>query len=91
MSPRDILVESDNERWKVISLSQTERLRHAVHQELRLHHIPKGDVEYNLPVNVNLQSLLVAADRNFTNPTSIADDGDFNDITAFWNKPRGSI
>ena len=90
VSPRDILVESDNERWRVIKTSQTERLRHAVHQELTLHHIPKGDVEYNLPVEVDLQNLLVAADRNFTNPTSVAKDGDFDDITAFWRHPRGS-
>lgn len=91
VSPRDILVETENLRWKVISVSNTERLRSAVHQELKIHAIPKGDIEYNLPMNLSLQTLVVAADRNFTNPHNLEEDGDYNDILSAFGHPRGSL
>jgi hypothetical protein len=78
--PGDILVESENKRWRVMSVSPTERLRATIHQELRLHHIPKGDVEYALPVKVDLRELNPAAERNFTNPTKLERDDDYSDI-----------
>lgn len=91
VSPRDILVETENLRWKVISVSNTERLRSAVHQELKLHSIPKGDIEYNLPLNVELQKLVTSADRNFTNPQNLEEDGDYSDILSTFGHPRGSL
>lgn len=93
VSPKDILVESENVRWRVISVSSTQRLRTVVHQELRLHQIPKGDVEYDLPVNVNLKDLSPSAARNFTNPANLKNDGDLQDILEFWSglKPRGTL
>lgn len=92
VSPRDILVESENQRWRVVSVSNTERLRSVVHQELRIHAIPKGDIEYNIPLNMELQKLVSAAPRNFKNPQNLEDDGDYSDIlSAFGGHPRGSV
>lgn len=91
VSPRDILVETENTRWKVISVSNTERLRSAVHQELRIHAIPKGDIEYNLPMNLALQTLTTSAERNFTNPQNMEDDGDYSDIAGAFGHPRGVL
>ncbi len=91
VSPNDILIESENKRWKVIKVSNTQRLRAVVHQELTLHEIPKGDIEYDLPLNVDLQNLTPSADRNFKNYQNIEADGDYRDITAFFGYPRGTI
>jgi hypothetical protein len=68
VNPKDILVESSNRRWRVINVRQTERLRAVVRQELQIHEIPRGDVEYELPVKVDEKTLEPAAARNFTNP-----------------------
>ena len=89
VNPKDILVESENVRWRVLSVSSTQRLRTVVHQQLRLHRIPKGDVEYDLPVNVDLKNLTPAAARNYTNPSSIKNDGDYSDIIDFWSGKTG--
>ena len=91
VSPNDILVESENTRWRVISTRNTERLRTPVHQELILHGIPKGDVEYDLPINVDIQNLQPADDRNFTNYTNIEKDGDYNGLFALLGKARGVL
>lgn len=50
LKPRDILVESENKRWRVAAVNHTERLRAPVRQELTLTTIPNSDVEYNIPV-----------------------------------------
>lgn len=71
ISPHDILVETENRRWRVMTVGGTERLRTAVHQEFSLHEIPRGDIEYALPIKVNLQALEPAAARNYTNPQNI--------------------
>ena len=91
VSPHDILVETENLRWRVISSACTERLRSVVHQELRIHGIPKGDIEYALPMNVALQNLTTAANRNFTNPQNLEKDGDYSDIFSAFGHPRGSL
>lgn len=91
-SPKDILVESENRRWRLGPVTQTERLKAAVRQELTLHEIPRGDIEYELPVNVDLLSLQPAAKRNFTNPQNLATNGDDSDIfAAYGGYPRGSV
>lgn len=92
VKPRDILVESDNSRWRVERVTPTQRLRAVVHQELVLHKIPQGDIEYNLPVNVDVKTLQPAADRNFTNPQNLESSSeDFSDIFAVYGNPRGSV
>jgi hypothetical protein len=89
VNPKDILVESENVRWRVVRVSTTQRLRTTVHQELTIHQIPKGDVEYDLPVNVDLKNLSPSAARNFTNPSNVKNDADYSDIFDFWSGKTG--
>lgn len=90
VSPRDILVETENRRWRVLKVTPTQRLRSTVRQELQIHEIPKGDIEYGLPINVDLKAHQPSDDRNFTNPQS-PDANDFRDIIATYGHPRGTI
>jgi hypothetical protein len=92
VKPKDIFVESENRRWKINSVSGTERLRAVVHQEITLHEIPKGDIEYKLPVNItDLRALSPSAERNFTNPQHRDNDGNVKSLLAVYGyKPRGA-
>ena len=47
---RDIIVERENRRWRVVNVRRTERLRSPIHQELSLTLIPPGDIEFKIPV-----------------------------------------
>jgi hypothetical protein len=72
MKPRDLIVEPENRRWRVVRVNQTERLRSTVHQELFLHEITKGDVEFQLPIRVDdLREFEPSPARNFTNPQNL--------------------
>lgn len=92
MKPDDILVESENRRWKVVTVVSTTRLRAVVHQELTLHEIPRGDVEYKLPINVSdLTKVQPSAERNFTNPQHVDGDSQRMDFLAVYGyRPRGT-
>lgn len=90
VNPGDIIVESENKRWKVISMTPTERLRGVVRQELVIHHIPYGDIEYGLPMNLDASKIEASAKRNFTNPQNLESDGDYADILSFFGRP-GSL
>jgi hypothetical protein len=89
---RDIIIESENKRWRVVSMTPTERLRATVRQELQLHEIPRGDVEYSLPVNVDVTTLVASPERNFKNSQNV-DDEDFSDIFGYYSgrPPRGAL
>ena len=50
LKPRDILVERENLRWRVVNVNRTERLRSPVRQEITLTKIPKGDIEFSIPI-----------------------------------------
>lgn len=50
LKPRDVLIERENVRWRVMAVTTTERLRAPVHQELTLFKIPLGDIEYKIPL-----------------------------------------
>lgn len=71
---KDLIVEAENKRWKVITVSGTERLRSVVRQELSLHLIPRGDTEFKVPINLSDLKRQWAATRNFTNPQHVDDD-----------------
>lgn len=51
IKPKDILIEQDNKRWRVGSVTTTERLRFPVRQELQLVKIPIGDIEYSFDIS----------------------------------------
>jgi len=89
VSPRDIIVESENRRWRVVSVGATERLRHKIHQELQLHEIPRGDIEFLLPLSKALLATRSASSRNFTGPKNI-DGDDYSDLIATYGGPKGS-
>lgn len=72
LKPRDIIVETENRRWRVVKVSTTERLRSVVHQELVLHEIIKGDIEFQLPIErEDLRNFEPSPGRNFTNPQNL--------------------
>lgn len=91
VNPKDILVESENKRWRVGRVTQTERLRSSLRQEFALHMIPMGDIEYQLPMNVDLQNLQPASVRNFKNSQNLEDDGDYSEIFSTFGHPRGTL
>ncbi len=88
----DILIESENKRWKVTKANATQRLRSNVHQELTLHEIPRGDVEYRLPVNIaDLTTLVSAHEANFSYKPHTDPDDDLKNIYAVYGfAPRGT-
>jgi hypothetical protein len=72
VKPRDIIVEPENRRWRVVQVSSTERLRAKVHHELTLHEIVKGDIEFDLTINAGvLRDLEPSPERNFSNPQNL--------------------
>lgn len=73
LKPRDIIIEGENRRWRVVTVSQTEHGRATVHQELQLHEIPPKDVEYRIPLELDkaLKDLWLSPSRNFTNPQNL--------------------
>jgi hypothetical protein len=91
VKPKDILIEAENTRWSVLTMTPTQRLRAIVHQELTLKEVDKGDIEYKLPVNItDLKTLQPAAERNFTNPQHADGFADLNNIFAVYGyQPRG--
>lgn len=92
VKPKDILIEVENTRWRVESMTPTQRLRSVVHQELTLKEIDKGDVEFKLPVSIDdLRSIIPAAERNFTNPQHNDGFADLATIFAVYGyQPRGT-
>ena len=92
VNPGDILVEAENRRWRVLTVNTTQRLRAVIRQELRLHEIPRGDIEYALPVMVDTQGLNAASARNFKNAQNLGNDGDYSDIISAYGGPtRGTL
>jgi hypothetical protein len=74
LKPRDIIVEAENRRWRVVKVKPTERLRSIIHQELVMHEITPGDIEFQIPVNLaDLRDFEPSPERNFTNPHTLED------------------
>lgn len=91
--PKDILIETENRRWRVVTVQSTQRLRAVVHQEITVHEIPRGDIEFKLPVSIDdLKALEPAAERNFTNPQHPDGNEDLANILAVYqHRPRGAV
>jgi hypothetical protein len=88
----DILIESENRRWRVVNVQETQRLRSTVHQEFAVTEVPRSDIEYSIPLLVDAKALTPASERNFKNAQHVENDGDNKDILSFWNgKPRGVL
>ena len=71
----DIIVEAENVRWRVAStISKIKKARSLVRQQAALHRIPKGDIEYSLPINLSdeeIKELSASPERNYTNPQTL--------------------
>jgi hypothetical protein len=92
VKPKDVLVEAENIRWRVVVVNNTERLRATVHQELTLHQISPGDIEYKLPVKIaDLRALVAQDERNFTNKQHANHDEALANILAVYGGMRGGI
>lgn len=72
--PGDLVVEAENKRWRVTKVTQSERLRTPIKQELVMLQINDTDIEYKLPINLTeaLRDIQPSPSRMFTNPTDIA-------------------
>lgn len=68
--PKDLIVEPENRRWRVLSVRLYEKLRSTWRQDLTVEEIPPGDVEYAFPIDVALKDLAPSPYRQFTNPRS---------------------
>lgn len=73
LKPRDIIVEPENKRWRVVSITTTEQVRSPVHQEIQIHEIPQSDMEYKVEFDIGaaIKDLWMAPARNFTNPQNL--------------------
>ncbi len=72
LKPKDIIVEAENRRWRIERVSTTQRLRAVLHHEVVLHEIPRADIEYSIPINIDdLRRLEPSPQREFTNPHNL--------------------
>jgi len=73
LKPRDLVIEPENLRWRVGSVSNTQRLRAVLHQEVQLSQIPLTDIEYKLEFDIGeaLKDMWLAGSRNYTNPQTL--------------------
>lgn len=70
IKPRDLIVEPlENRRWQVSQVIPTERLRVTIHQELHLSEYDPSDVEYNIPINIDLFAFEPNSTYHYTNAT----------------------
>lgn len=69
---KDLLVESENKRWRVESVSYTEKHRAIIRQELKLREFGKDDVTYSVPISFDLL-LEHTPERAFTRPMDLQD------------------
>lgn len=73
LKPRDIIVEPENLRWRVVQVSGTQQLRAPVHQEIQIHKVPSTDIEYKIKFDIGdaLPNMWLSPARNFSNPHSL--------------------
>jgi len=73
IKPGDLLVELENKRWRVITVTPSERLRATVKQEMTIREVQRTDVEYRLPLNLDraLKDVQASPGRMFSNPHNL--------------------
>lgn len=71
--PGDLIIESENRRWRVVQVSSTQHNRSVVHQEVQVHEVPKSDIEYLIELQLDkaLRDITSSPPRNFTNPHNL--------------------
>jgi hypothetical protein len=90
VKPDDVLVEPENIRWVVRTISTTQEQRTIITQELQLKRIETTDIEYAIPLElgVPIQNLFFTSARNYSNPTTLTnpdpDDLDYPGIYSLY-------
>lgn len=79
--PKDMIVEAENKRWLVESVSTTEKARAVIRQELVLTAYPKDDIKYAVPITAPLD-LNHGPEREFTRPMCVDVPSNDPDISA---------
>ena len=85
VAPDDLIIDSHNRRYRVVTIAPTSRLRVDVRQEGQLLELQPGCIEDAVELQVEHRELALAAHRNFTNPHSpeeagAAPDGALDDL-----------
>lgn len=89
--PGWVIIEAENIRWRVgnqnNTSNKTEKGRALIRQDMPIHRIPKGDIEYSLPVVVDdLSNVQASPPRNFTNPQNKTVDRTLDSALSFFMK-----
>jgi hypothetical protein len=73
INPGDLIVEAENKRWRITTVSTSERLRAPIKQEMQILQVANTDIEYRLPVNIDqaLKDIQPSPPKMFTNPTDL--------------------
>ena len=75
VSEGDLIIEAENVRWRVAStISKIKKSRALIRQQVALHRIPTGDIEYRIPLNLSeeeIKNLVASPERNYTNPQTL--------------------
>lgn len=73
LRPDDLIIEPENRRWRVVGVSQIEHGRACIFQEVQLHEIPATDVEFAIPLQLDiaLKDLWASPIRNYSNPMNL--------------------
>ena len=72
LKPGDVVIERENQRWVVMTATNTERLGSPVHTELQLDGIRSTDILYTLPVKLDSEDFLAVPRRNLADFTDVA-------------------
>jgi len=87
LKPDDLLIEPENLRWKIRTVTTTQQGRAIITQEMQIHLLPTSDIEYEIPLilgettdssgalrPIELSELFFNPSRNFTNPHTLGND-----------------
>lgn len=92
LKPDDLVIEAENRRWKATTVTQTEKGRATLHQEVSLHEIPPKDIEFKIELDLTaaLRDLWISPSRNYTNPTNMESfkDSEMPNIFSLYEKKR---
>jgi hypothetical protein len=84
IKPLDLVIDHQNQRYRIMSVHGTFRLGVPVRQEIRMVQVQKGSVEDKIPLRVDESSLTLVPRRNFYNPHTLeAADPQFNTDAVF--------
>jgi hypothetical protein len=83
LKPLDLVIDYQNRRHRVVSVSGTSRLGVTVRQEVRLVQIQRGSIEDRVPLNIDTASLKPFPEREFTNPHSL--ESSETDLASLFN------